>query len=150
MFITNQNVSFFHCFPYNEEGRGIFLWKNEYYMGPLFSKFIFPKSCCASAHQFWARSVHPFSRKMTFLFKIDHFQQSKLSQLSRDWRVWAFTGRCQSIRHTLYYRKVLFSWFHFIYFLKNDQFFPEKWQEIVSKNVHFLVNCVTFVIHSYS
>ena len=73
MFITHQNVSILHCFPYYEEGRGIFLWKIELYMDPLFSKFIFPKSSRASAHQFWARSDQPVSRKMTFLLKIDHF-----------------------------------------------------------------------------
>ena len=36
---------------------------------PPFSKFIFPKSSRASAHQFWARSVQPFSRKKTFFVK---------------------------------------------------------------------------------
>ena len=43
MFITQQNVSFFHCFPYYEEGRGIFFWKNELSYGPPFFKIHFSK-----------------------------------------------------------------------------------------------------------
>ena len=31
-----------------------------------------------------------------------------------------------SIRNTLSYRKVMFLWFHLLYFLRNDQFFLEK------------------------
>ena len=59
----------------------------------------------------------------------------------------AFNGRYQSIRHFFYYRKVLFLWFHLLTFLKNDQFILKKWRKVVSKNVHFLVNYVAFVIH---
>ena len=64
--------------------------------------------------------------KNDFFVKNWPFLKSKLSQLSRHWRVPAFNGRYQAIRHTLYYRKVSFLWFHLFSFLKVDQFFHEK------------------------
>ena len=150
MFITQQNVSFFHCFPYYEEGRGIFLWKIELYMDPLFSKFIFPKSSRASAHQFWARSDLPVSRKMTFLFKIDHF--NKVNCVN-----YLDIGGCERSPDGANRFGILFTterWYFYgsIFFLswKMIIFFLKKWQKGISKKVHFQVNYATFLIHSYS
>ena len=77
MFFTHQNVPLVHSFPYCDEGRGIFLWKNYYFMDLRFSKFIFPKSFRASAHQFLARSDHPFSRKRTLCKKLTILKKVK-------------------------------------------------------------------------
>ena len=75
MFISHQNVSTLHCFPYYEGmALAVFFEKKMNNFWPPFSKFIFPKSSRASTHQFWARSDQSFSRKMTFLLKIDHFE----------------------------------------------------------------------------
>ena len=121
------------------------------FYGPSpFSKLIFSKSSRASTHQFWARSDRPFSRKMTFLLKIDLFEKCKSGQLPRHWRLPASNGLYQSIRRTLYCKMVVFLWFHLFYFLKNDPFFMKKWQKVVLKIVHFLLNYATFVFHIYS
>ena len=137
-------------FPTMRGGPWQFSLKKMNIFWPPFSKFIFPKSFRASTHQFWARSDRPFSRKMTFLLKIDHFEKCKSGQLSRHWRLPASNGRYQSIRRTLYCKKVLFLWFHLFYFLKYDPFFSwksnKKW---VFKNVHFLVYYATFENYAY-
>ena len=132
------------------EGLGSFLWKKMNNFWPPFSKFIFPKSSRASTHQFWARSDQSFPRKMTFSLKIDNFEKCVSGQLSRHWRLPASNGLYQSIQRTLYCKMVLFLWFHLFYFLRNDPFFMKKWQKVVLKIVHFLLNYATFVIHIYS
>ena len=73
MFITHQNVSILHCFPYYEEGRGIFLRKNELYMDPPFFKIHFSKIVLSIRTPILS-SIGPAGlKKMTFLLKIDHF-----------------------------------------------------------------------------
>ena len=117
--------------PWVEGGSWHFSLEGWIFYDPSpFSKLIFSKSSRASTHQFWARSDGPFPRKMTFSLKVDNFEKCISGQLSRHWRLPASNGLYQSIRRTLYCKKVLFSWIHLFHFLNYDQIFHEK----VTKN----------------
>ena len=126
MFITHQNVPILHIFLYYEEGRWHFFEKMNILWTPLFQNSFFQNRLAHLHTNFELDRTIRFERNNFFVKKLTIFKKSKLSQLSRHWRVSAFNGRYQSIRHTLYYRKVLCLWFHLFSFLKNDQFFTEK------------------------
>ena len=119
-------------------------------MDPLFRNSFF-QNCLAHRHtNFELDQTSCFREIWLFLLKIDHFQKSKLSQLSRHWRMSVFNGRYQSIRNTLHYKKVFFYGSIFFVSWKLIIFFLKKWQKGILKIVHFLVNYATFVNDSYS
>ena len=129
MFITHQNVSTLPCFLYHEwkEGLSIFLWKDESFIAPpLFQNSFFQNRLAHLHTNFELDRTSRFQEKWLFSFKIDNFEKCISGQLPRHWRLPAFNGRYQSIRHTLHCKKVLLLWFMFFISWSMIKFFMKK------------------------
>ena len=138
MLISHQNVSTLHCFSSLwGESLGNFLWKMNVLWTPPFQNSFFQNRLAHLHTNFELDRTSRFREKWHFLLEIDHFEKCKSDQLSWHWRLPESNGRYQSIRRTLYCKKVLFLRFHLFYFLKNDPFFHEKVSKSCFKNCPF-------------